>query len=333
MAERKVTVKIDALEIGFHYGRERKALLPPLSARGERSELIAVIGRNGIGKSTLLRSMAGIQDTFGGEISYNDSCISDFNRNELARTTGFISTEPVKVSNMTVFDLVSMGRFPYTNWFGTLEKKDIDIVRDALNKTSIGAFSGKYISELSDGERQKAMIARVVAQDTDIMLMDEPTAFLDIRSKYEVMHLLHELSHSHGKTIIFTTHDLDFAIRHSDRIWLILDDGIKEGAPEDLMIEGLFEHLFDSDIIKFNSADGTYSFNNAPGDSIFIEGEERMLKWTEKAIIRTGFSVSKVRKSSLIEITSEKRWILTFRGIRKEYSSLYELTRDMISLI
>jgi iron complex transport system ATP-binding protein len=333
MTERKVTVRIETLKIGFHVGRETKALLPPLSASGEKGELIAVIGRNGIGKSTLLRSMAGIQEILDGKISYNDTSINFFGRNELAHMIGYISTEPVRVSNMTVFDLVALGRFPYTNWFGTLEKSDVETVTDALDKTNIRAFSEKYIAELSDGERQRAMIARLVAQDANVMLMDEPTAFLDIRSKYEIIHLLHELSHHHDKTIIFTTHDLDLAVRHSDRIWLLLDDGIKEGAPEDLMISGMFEHLFDSEILKFNSADGIYSFNTVPADSIFIEGEEMILRWTERAVTRAGFSVSKVKNSSFIEITPEKRWILNYRGIKKEYSSIYELTRDMLYLI
>ena len=121
---------------------------------------------------------------------------------------GYISTEPVRVSNMRVSDLVSLGRYPHTNWTGKLEKEDHDMVNEAIEKVGLQNLTGRFINELSDGERQRAMIARVLAQDTEILVMDEPTAFLDIRSKYEIVHLLHDLSRTRGKTIIFSTHDL-----------------------------------------------------------------------------------------------------------------------------
>lgn len=329
MNEAAKQVVIDSLLIGFISGKKKNILLPPLSASAEKGELVSVIGRNGIGKSTLLRSLAGIQDVFGGKIFYKGREISSYDRSELARTTGFISTEQVKVSNMTVMDLVSLGRFPYTNWLGKLNADDLQSVHEAMEKCSVLRYSGKYVSELSDGERQRVMIARLLAQDASIMLMDEPTAFLDIRSKFEIVHLLHQLSHSHGKTIIITTHDLDLALRHSDRIWLIPDDGIREGSPEDLMIEGMFGHLFDSEIVKFNSLDGTYSFNEIPKGSLYVEGDEFIKQWTERAIKRAGFEVSAVRIQDRVSISGDRRWILTLNGKTQEFSSIYDLMREM----
>ena len=165
---------------------------------------------------------------------------------DLAQKVGYISTEIVKVSNMRVYDLVALGRFPHTNWIGKIDMKDHEAIMDAIEKTSMKPLYRKFVSELSDGERQKAMIARILAQDTGIMIMDEPTAFLDIGSKYEILHLMHHLSDKSNKTIIFSTHDLQMAISQSDKIWLILDNELIEGAPEDLMIAGAFDHLFDS---------------------------------------------------------------------------------------
>jgi iron complex transport system ATP-binding protein len=333
MTEAVKTVKIDSLLIGFISGSRKNALLPPLSAEAEKGELVSVIGRNGIGKSTLLRSLAGIQDVLAGKIYHSGREINSYDRSGLARTIGFISTEQVKVSNMTVFDLVSLGRFPYTNWLGKLESTDLNSVHEAMEKTTVLRYSGKYVAELSDGERQRVMIARLLAQDASIMLMDEPTAFLDIRSKFEIVHLLHQLSHSFGKTIIITTHDLDLALRHSDRIWLILDDGIKEGSPEDLMLGGMFSHLFDSSVVQFNSLDGTYSFNEKSKGIIYVEGDNFTKHWTEKAIARAGYSVSAVNTPDKIVITPDQRWILTLNGETSEHSSIYALMRRMNSAI
>lgn len=333
MTKRYHNVILESLVIGFITGNRKKILLPPLSARAEKGELISVIGKNGIGKSTLLRSLAGIQDTLGGKIIYNGKELAGYQGSELARLTGYISTEQIKVSNMTVYDLVALGRFPHTNWIGTLDQEDISVISEAMKKTSVLEYSDKYVAELSDGERQRAMIARLLAQDAGIFLMDEPTAFLDIRSKFEIIHLLHGLSHSAGKTIIFTTHDLDLALRHSDKMWLISDSGIKEGAPEDLMIGGMFDHLFESSVVRFNSEDGSYSFNDKPKGVIYVEGEPVLCRWTGKALIRAGFSVSPVKIRDTVEITPDRKWILNMNGSKREYSSIYDLTRDISDLI
>lgn len=318
---------LESLDIGFSAGR-KNIILPPLSGSALKGELIAVIGRNGVGKSTLLRTLAGIQEPLGGQIFYNDREKKEFSGNELARTVGYISTEPVKVSNMTVYDLVSLGRFPYTGWLGTLSSEDHKITDDAMEKASVSAFSGRFLAEMSDGERQKAMIARLLAQDTGIMLMDEPTAFLDIRSKFDILHLLHQLCHRSGRTIIFTTHDLDMALKHSDKIWLMLGTGLREGAPEDLMLEGQFDHLFESSSVKFDSETGTYLFRDQTRGAVYISGEGRMRHWTGEAIRRAGFSVSGKVTEPYIEL-EEGKWKIKAGNDSKECYSVYELIRTL----
>jgi iron complex transport system ATP-binding protein len=246
---------------------------------------------------------------------------------ELAQEVGYISTEIVKVSNMRVYDLVALGRFPHTNWIGKIEAKDHMAIMDALKKTSMESFREKFVSELSDGERQKTMIARILAQDTGIMIMDEPTAFLDVAGKYEILHLMHLLSNKNKKTIIFSTHDLQMAISQSDKIWLILDNKLFEGAPEDLMIAGAFDHLFDSSTVVFNSEDGTFSFRSDTKGNIYVEGDGNKKHWTMMAINRAGFNVSKEKTFPYVIIPSEnnKFWQLSNQTGILEFSTIYEL--------
>jgi iron complex transport system ATP-binding protein len=320
-------LSLNSLKIGYVSGRHDNILLPPLNASANRGELIAVIGRNGIGKSTLLRTLTGLQPLLGGEIFYDGINIREYSRMDLAQKVGYISTEIVKVSNMSVYDLVALGRFPHTNWIGRIDTKNHEAIMDAIAKTSMLGFCEKFVAELSDGERQRAMIARILAQDTGIMIMDEPTAFLDIGSKYEILHLLHVLSQKSKKTIIFSTHDLHMAISQSDKIWLMADNKLMEGAPEDLMLIGEFDHLFDSSPVQFSSENGTFSFRSEEKGSIYLEGDGIRRHWTEKAINRAGFSASEVKTTPYILIPSgnNKNWYLSTHDVTQEFGSIYEL--------
>jgi iron complex transport system ATP-binding protein len=323
----KEILSLDSLKIGYFSGKNENVLLPPLNASADSGELIAVIGRNGIGKSTLLRTLTGLQQPLGGEIYYSGKNIREYSRMELAHKVGYISTEIVRVNNMSVYDMVALGRFPHTNWIGKIEMTDHEKIMDAIEMTSMKRYCRKFVSELSDGERQKVMIARILAQDTGIMIMDEPTAFLDIAAKYEILHLLHLLSGSNNKTIIFSTHDLQMAISQSDKIWLILDDRLIEGAPEDLMIAGAFDHLFDSSIVVFNSDNGTFSFRSENRGTIYIDGKNSKRYWTEKAINRAGFGISNEMTSTYIILPSERNshWQISAKSIVREFKSIYEL--------
>jgi iron complex transport system ATP-binding protein len=318
-----------ALRIGYGEGRKKNALLSPLTASAGRGEMIALIGKNGIGKSTLLRTLAGLQPSLSGDITYSGKSISEYSRTDLARTIGYISTEIVKVTNMRVYDLVALGRFPYTNWFGKIDERNHVIITDSIEKTGMSSLSWRFISELSDGERQKAMIARILAQDTGLLVMDEPTAFLDIGSKFEILHLMHTLSQKNGKTIIFSTHDLNVALSQADKIWLIADDNILEGAPEDLMLQGAFDHLFDSSSVEYNSEHGTYTFISEDRGEVRVAGEGIMLHYTKKALNRAGFSVSVGEVHPFLRLPSGscRYWQLISDDSLIEFSSLYEFVK------
>ncbi|MCU0460444.1 MAG: ABC transporter ATP-binding protein [Bacteroidales bacterium] len=261
MKEKEATIlSFDALGIGYGSGARRKILLPPLTASARRGELVAIIGRNGIGKSTLLRTMIGLHTAFGGQVLIQGENLLKIPRMELARRIGYISTEIIRTSNMTVFDLVALGRFPHTNWIGRIDNRSREVIDDAIEKTGMSNFTGRYIAELSDGERQRAMIARVLAQDAAIMVMDEPLAFLDLPGKYEIANLIRNLSRT-GKTIVFSTHDLDIAVKIADRIWLMLREGLTEGSPVKLIANGSFDAMFESQV----SLTGPFSVSSASG--------------------------------------------------------------------
>lgn len=326
-------LSFDSLKIGYGSGSHMNLLLPPLSASARRGELIAVIGKNGIGKSTLLRTLAGLQKPLGGAIKLNGKNLKDYSRPDFARLTGYISTEIVKVTNMTVYDLVALGRFPHTNWIGRIESSDHNSIMNSLDRISMRPYVRKYIAELSDGERQKIMIARILAQDAGVMIMDEPTAFLDVAGKYEIFHLLNTLAGDNNKTVIFSTHDLQMAVSHADKIWLILEDRLIEGAPEDLMLSGIFGHLFDSDLISFNPEEGTFSLTGTGNTAVNIEGSGLKRKWTEKGVSRAGFIVSENAQFTVITPDNNRHnWVLKHPSGTQDFKNIYDLINTLKKL-
>ncbi len=315
------------LGIGFESGKFSRLLLPPLAGSAGKGELIAVIGKNGIGKSTLLRTFAGLQPPLAGILTIDGKNIAEFSRMGLSERIGYISTEIIRVSNMKVYDLVSLGRFPHTNWLGRIDRSDHEAIIDSILKTGMSGFRERPVTELSDGERQRAMIAMVLAQDADIMIMDEPTAFLDLSSKFEIIHLLHELTRSRGKTIVFSTHDLATAVSQADKIWLLKEEGLAGGAPEDLMLDGSFKTLFDETKVKFNSRDGSFSFRNDEKGRILVRGEGDLKHWTEKALSRAGYSIAETESAAEVEVPSpvNSRWKCKVPGYSLEFESIYDL--------
>jgi iron complex transport system ATP-binding protein len=321
-------LSFESLEIGFTSGKSKKTLLPPVNAKAVEGELIAVIGKNGIGKSTLLKTLTGLLPAISGIILVDGRNIKDYSRIRLSAEIGYISTEIVKVSNMTVYDLVSLGRFPHTDWFGRINASNHSAVNEALMRTGIIDFSDRLLTELSDGERQRAMIALVLAQDTKIIVMDEPTAFLDIKSKFEIIHLMKELTRQKQKTIIYSTHDFNTAISQSDKIWLLLENELIEGAPEDLMLKGSFNNLFDTSIVKFNKDNGTFSLQSEEkGKFLSVKGRGKSEYWTRKALSRVGFSSNDSDELPRIDSPSARNlsWRITGKSFSVEFDSIYGL--------
>jgi iron complex transport system ATP-binding protein len=245
-------VELKELCIGYDVSGKKHQIFPALSAVAEESELVALVGRNGMGKSTLLRTIIGLQHSLLGSVIIHGKPIQEYQVKEVAKLISYVSTDNVKVGNLKVFDLVSLGRYPYTSWFGTLEEEDRNMVMRSLEMVGMKDFAWSNTRKLSDGERQRVLIARALAQDTQIIVLDEPTAFLDLPNKYDIILLLKELAREHKKTVIYSTHDLSVAIKISDRIWMMVKEEFCEGTPAELMSSGAFDRLFEGTRLKMN---------------------------------------------------------------------------------
>ena len=245
MSEKIPTIEIRNLSIGYKNRNKEERIADNLHSTLYSGELTCLLGANGIGKSTLLRTLAGLQPPLSGKILLKNKLISDYSSSELAKIIGLVLTEKPDVRDMSVTELIGLGRCPHTGFWGKLNRKDKKIIDESILQVNIADLAQRLIHTLSDGERQKTMIAKVLAQQTPVVFLDEPTAFLDFPSKVEIMQLLHRLSHETGKTIFLSTHDLDLALQMADKIWLMdKDQGIRAGTPDDLAKNGILEHFF-----------------------------------------------------------------------------------------
>lgn len=259
MTENNETVKAINLTTGYRNAKGDKCVTGNLTATLFGSELTCLLGQNGAGKSTLLRTLAGFQRPLTGSIEIEGKPLSDYTSNELARTVSVVLTEKPVLENMDVETLIGLGRSPYTGFWGRPSKADREAVDRAISLIGIEALRHRMMQSLSDGERQKAMIAKALAQATDVIYLDEPTAFLDYPSKVEIMLLLHSLAHKMGKTIFMSTHDLDMALQMSDRIWLIDQSlGVRTGTHKELTDSGDIERYFLRPGIIFDRESGLF---------------------------------------------------------------------------
>lgn len=231
-----------------------RTLVRAASTHFSRGSMVALLGRNGTGKSTLLRAIAALGKVQGGEICVGGISLCEMSSAELARRVSFVNTERVDVESLSVHDLVAIGRSPYTDWMGRLDGHDEDIVARSMHIAGIEHLANRYVTTLSDGECQRVMIARALAQDTDVILLDEPTAFLDLPNRYELCTLLGRLAHDEGKCVIFSTHELDIALSLADSIALIDSPELRHLPTEQMIESGHIERLFDSRYVSFDAA-------------------------------------------------------------------------------
>ncbi len=243
-------IRFQSLSLG--YGS--RILIDSLSATVKRGELTALVGRNGTGKSTLLRAIAGLGERKGGDILLGDKSIDSLSTTELATMVAFVTTDKVRIANLRCRDVVALGRAPYTNWIGRMQEQDEEIVMRSMELVGMSDYADKTMDRMSDGECQRIMIARALAQQTPIILLDEPTAFLDMPNRYELCTLLQRLAHEEQKCILFSTHELDIALALCDSIALISPPQLHLLPTEEMVKSGYIEKLFTSGIVNFDPA-------------------------------------------------------------------------------
>lgn len=258
------TIETIRLATGYRSRGADKVITRGLDSRLSPGSLTCLMGPNGAGKSTLLRTLAGFQKPLAGTVRIMGKDLNAYKPRELARAMSVVLTEKPLLENMDVETLVGLGRTPYTDIWGRLSADDHEAVDRAIRLTGINSLRERPVQSLSDGERQKAMIAKAFAQETPIIFLDEPTAFLDYPSKVEIMFLLYSLAHSLGKTIFMSTHDLDIALQVADSIWLIDKElGVTAGTHEELTESGALEEYFMRPGIRFDHADGLFKIDFA----------------------------------------------------------------------
>lgn len=296
--ERVQNIELKSLSIGYHLRRGTKVVASGLNATVESGELTCLLGSNGVGKSTMLRTISAFQPKLSGEIYVKDHEIADYNERELSKIIGVVLTERFADNNMTAYELVAMGRSPYTGFWGRLDDEDREAVDRAIKLVRIEHLSTRMLHALSDGERQKAMIAKALAQDTPIIILDEPTAFLDFPSKVDMMQLLHRLSRQTGKTIFLSTHDLELALQVADKIWLMDDEKkLHIGTPEDLALSGELSRFFQQKEIIFDETTGLFRIENGYDREIKVLGHGYLFAMIRKALLRNKIHASRNAES------------------------------------
>ena len=290
MKQQRIALEGIGLQLGYRQEGLRKPLLEDLNFELVSGELTCLLGPNGVGKSTLIKAILGEISPWEGRLLLEQEPLSSYSIQDRAKHIAVVLTDTIYPGNLTVGQLVALGRTPHTNWLGQLGDADRVLVEKALTDTHIGYLRDARLGELSDGQRQKAMIARALAQDGSVIVLDEPTAHLDLVNRLEIMSLLREISRSQGKAILVVTHDLDIALETADRFW-ILNCGIPllSGTPEDLVLSGQIQALFPSDRYRFNVARGRVEWSQAMPD-FQIEGPAEQAYWVKKALVKAGIT-------------------------------------------
>lgn len=282
------------LSIGYHGARRSQTVVgTDLNLDLNHGEVVCLVGPNGAGKSTLLRTLTGLQPALAGRVEVDGMDIHELGIKLRARRIGVVLTERVNVGILPVFDLVALGRHPHTDWAGRCGPEDVEVIEWALSAVGAVDLRTRSFNELSDGERQKVMIARALAQEPTIIVLDEPTAFLDLPRRVEIIGLLKKLSRTTDRAILMSTHDLDLAIRAADRMWLMSSEGVVHvGAPEDLVLRGALETVFAGEGVVFDREHGSFHLSAETQGYVELIGSGQAADWTARALRREGYDVT-----------------------------------------
>ena len=330
MEEQALIVATD-VSIGYRTGKQVKTVHQHLSFRLYPGELTCLLGANGTGKSTLLRTLSAAQPPLAGELWLQGKPLAAYSEKERSRRIGMVLTDKTQAGGLTVYELVALGRQPHTGFFGRLRSRDRALIAEALEAVGISHKARSYTAELSDGERQKVMIAKALVQECPLILLDEPTAFLDVVSRIEIMNLLHTLAVKQRKAILLSTHDIGQALVLADKLWLLSkENGLQCGVTEDLILHHRMDTLFGRPDIQFDYAHGIYYPIVKGCREILVEAaDEILLHWTVNALNRHQYTclLTPQVSSSLprLQALASDRLLLTRNGETTVYTSFEEL--------
>ena len=333
------TIHIAKLSIGYPGKGDVKVVASDICAGINSGELTCLLGANGVGKSTLLRTLSAFQPKLSGEIRIQGKEIGSYTDKQLSKVISVVLTEKCDIRNMTSVELIGLGRSPYTGFWGTLSKEDKEVVDHAINLVGISHLAHRMVHTLSDGERQKVMIAKALSQETPVIFLDEPTAFLDFPSKVEMMQLLHQLSRQTDKTIFLSTHDLELALQIADKIWLMdKANGVTIGTPEDLSLDGTLSSFFARKGIVFDLETGLFRVNNEYTSQIRIVGHGQKYAMVRKALQRNGILANRNVESDVYIETGDLKGDGTFvlhpvNGEAVTVQTIDELLAEIVKIL
>lgn len=317
-----------ALAIGYDQESAGNAIASDLELELKAGEFVCLLGPNGVGKSTLIRTLAGMQAPLAGQVRYAKANFSSIPPRERARLVSVVLTESAPPGMMDAYSMVSLGRHPYSGWFGSLNEHDRERIAWALDAVGATDLAHRQVAELSDGERQKVSIARALAQETKIMLLDEPTAFLDLPRKVEFMGILRDLAHREKLALLLSTHDLDLALRFADRLWVLTPEGQTiQGYPEAIAMSGEFAKVFESEKLDWDPAIGSFRAHPSPCLYVKVEGDGIAALWTKRAMERLGFGLADDTATDValtINIADEA-WKITQSGTSRDFNNIESL--------
>lgn len=282
------------LSVGFVQGSKRTALLEGLNLSLEQGMMVALLGRNGAGKSTLLKALTCDTVPIKGTIEIDGKASTLISKRQLSRLVSLVATERIMGGAFTIRELVALGRQPHTGFLGRLSAHDNDVVDECLRAVGIIDKANRHVASLSDGERQKAMVAKALAQETPIIVLDEPTAFLDVASRIETMKLLHNLARDQHKAVLLSSHDISQSLLLADQLWVITNDNeVITGSTEQVVMSGAMDRVFANSSILFNGTLCDYEAQLATNATVALDCDNPDLaRCITNALLRNGIDVS-----------------------------------------
>lgn len=322
-------LQLTDVSIGYKIKKQPYVVQQNLNLNANAGEFVTIIGKNGCGKSTLLRSMSCLQPILRGSIRVNGEDIFTMKPAQRARLLSVVLTDRQLSADFTVKELIAIGRDPYTGWLGKLTDKDEEIIAKSIAMTNLKGFENRNVNKLSDGEKQRVFIARALAQDTPVILLDEPTSHLDLPNRVSVLLLLQMLARETGKTIFISTHELETALQIADKMWIMEKlNGVHVGSPEDMVLQGVFDDVFAHKTYEFDKEYGSFMIKKTLDKFVatkVIGTAAVMARWTTRALTRKGYQISNSADIVIVIDENAKSWTIESDSFSEKADSIGEV--------